>query len=102
MGRARSEATVLVSDLLRVATWNCWGAPGGLYGFFTGTPNVPERLRSQFIARELAGYDVICIQENFLDKVAFFIEEVADILGMEVWHDRRIRRIMERSSYGAG
>ena len=89
-------------ERVRVATWNCWGAPGGVYGFLTGTPNAPERLRSQEIARSLRSYDVICIQENFLDKVASFIEEVADLLGMEVWHDRMLPHVMQKSTYGAG
>ena len=67
-----------------------------------GEPHLPERLRLGPIARALSGYDVICVQESFLDSVADFLAELADRLGMMLWHDRMLPHIRERSPFGGG
>jgi endonuclease/exonuclease/phosphatase family metal-dependent hydrolase len=101
-GPAPTLRSSRAADRVRVATWNCFGVPGGFVGLLTGRPNLPERLRSAPIARALAPYDVICIQENFLDSVSEFVEELADLLDMRVWHDRMLPEVLERSVFGAG
>ena len=89
-------------DRIRVATWNCFGVPSGLYGVLFGEPHLPQRFRIAQIARALAPYDVICVQESFLDSVAAFFQELAHDLGMQLWHDRMLPHVLERSVFGGG
>ena len=89
-------------DRIRVATWNCFGVPAGVFGFLFGSPHLPERFRIAQIARALASYDVVCVQESFLDAVAEFFDELADLLGLHLWHDRMLPHVRERSMFGGG
>jgi endonuclease/exonuclease/phosphatase family metal-dependent hydrolase len=91
-----------VTDRVRVATWNCFGVPAGVMGWLFGEPHLPERFRSAQIARALAPYDVVCVQESFLDHVSDFFEELAELLGMHLWHDRMLPHVRERSPFGGG
>jgi endonuclease/exonuclease/phosphatase family metal-dependent hydrolase len=85
-----------------VATWNCFGVPAGLAGVMFGTPHVPERFVAEKVAKALEGYDVICVQESFLDAVAEFMGEVAERLGMHLWHDRSLAHVLDTSPFGGG
>ncbi|MEO7095023.1 MAG: endonuclease/exonuclease/phosphatase family protein [Polyangiales bacterium] len=85
-----------------MATWNCFGVPSGLYGVLFGEPHLPKRFRIPQIARALAAYDVICVQESFLDSVAAFFAELAEDLGMHLWHDRMLPHVVQRSTFGGG
>lgn len=103
-GRRRPPAhyTSCVTDRLRVATWNCFGVPAGVFGWLLGEPHLPERFHTAHIARALASYDVICVQESFLDAVSEFFEELAERLEMKLWHDRMLPHVRERSPFGGG
>jgi endonuclease/exonuclease/phosphatase family metal-dependent hydrolase len=91
-----------VTDRVRIATWNCFGVPAGVFGWLFDEPHLPERFRSAQIARALAPYDVICVQESFIDHVSDFFEELAELLGMNLWHDRMLPHVRERSPFGGG
>src|SRR5437763_15572856 len=92
----------MADDRIRVATWNCFGVPSGLYGVLFGEPHLPQRFRLNQIARALEPYDVICVQESFLDSVAAFFRELAEELGMHLWHDRMLPHVVARSTFGGG
>jgi endonuclease/exonuclease/phosphatase family metal-dependent hydrolase len=93
---------VAEADRIRVATWNCFGVPSGLYGVLFGEPHLPKRFRIRHIAQALTAYDVICVQESFLDSVAAFFGELAEELDMHLWHDRMLPHVIERSMFGGG
>ncbi len=91
-----------MSSRVRVATWNCFGVPSGLLGVVLGKPHHPARFRVEAIARAFGAYDVVCVQESFLDDVATFFHDVADRLGRHLWHDRQLPHVLARSRFGGG
>lgn len=75
-------------DTVRIATWNCFGVPHSLEDFAAGRPFWPERLVSPEVVRALGELDVVCIQENLVDRVRQSLEYVRDAAGFsELWFD---------------
>ena len=92
----------LSSSPLRIATWNCAGVPAGLAGIFTGLPVRPERFVVGPIARALAGFDLVCIQEAFVPIAVTFVEALGRALGMYCWLERSGESPTRRLPYGSG
>lgn len=75
-------------DRIRIATWNCFGAPPTAEDFFAGRPFWPERLVSRAVVETLATYDIVCVQENLVDRVRESLEELQRAAGFtELWFD---------------
>lgn len=76
------------AEVVRLATWNCFGAPQTAEDFFAGRPFWPERLVASEVAHALGGYDVVCIQENLVDRVRDSLERLRREAGFaELWFD---------------
>jgi endonuclease/exonuclease/phosphatase family metal-dependent hydrolase len=56
-------------ERIRIATWNCFGAPNDADDLLAGTCFWPERIEAQAVADALGRYDLVCIQENFVPRV---------------------------------
>lgn len=75
-------------DRIRIATWNCFGAPQNLEDFLAGRPFWPERLEEPAVLATLSGYDIVCIQENLVDRVRASLEALQVVGGFaELWFD---------------
>jgi endonuclease/exonuclease/phosphatase family metal-dependent hydrolase len=75
-------------DSIRIATWNCFGTPVCADDFFSGKPFWPERFESAALIEALSGFDVVCIQENFVDRVRAALDRVRERAGFaELWFD---------------
>jgi endonuclease/exonuclease/phosphatase family metal-dependent hydrolase len=75
-------------DRVRLATWNCFGAPQSLEDFLSGQPFWPERLEAPAVLATLSGYDIVCIQENLVDRVRTSLEVLRAAGGFpELWFD---------------
>lgn len=75
-------------ERVRIATWNCFGAPTCADEFFAGTPFWPQRLESPTVTAALADFDVVCIQENLVDRVRESLERLQRAAGFaELWFD---------------
>lgn len=73
---------------VRVATWNCFGVPCSFEDFALSRPFWPERLVSPEVVRALAGYDVVCVQENLTDRVRESLEHLREAAGFDaLWFD---------------
>src|SRR4051794_40405810 len=73
---------------LRIATWNCFGAPTSADDFFAGRPFWPERLESRAVLETLADYDLVCVQENLVERVRESLERLQRAGGFaELWFD---------------
>src|SRR5687768_11253672 len=78
----------LMRQLLRIATWNCFGAPPTAEDFFAGRPFWPERLTAEKVVGTLSEYDIVCVQENLLDGVRQRLEQLRRAAGFaEIWFD---------------
>src|SRR5262249_34596967 len=87
-GGGGSVTVMAVEKKLRVATWNCFGAPVTIDGFFSGKPFWPERLEARKVIETLGSFDVVCIQENFVERVRSSLERVRDEAGFtDLWFD---------------
>ncbi|HVY48756.1 MAG TPA: endonuclease/exonuclease/phosphatase family protein [Minicystis sp.] len=65
-------------DVVRIATWNCFGAPTNADDFFAGRPFWPERLDAREVVETLAAYDVVCVQENLVSGVCERLERLRE------------------------
>lgn len=75
-------------ERIRIATWNCFGAPTTAEDFFAGRPFWPERLESRRVVETLAGFDLVCIQENLVERVRQSLERLRKAAGFaELWFD---------------
>lgn len=75
-------------ERIRIATWNCFGAPPTAEDFFAGRCFWPERLASPSVALALRDYDVVCVQENLVDDVRQSLERLRVAAGFEaLWFD---------------
>lgn len=73
---------------LRIATWNCFGAPQDAVSLARRRPLAPERLTHPRIAAELGRYDVVCVQECFVDTCVEALNDVRSACGFsELWVD---------------
>ncbi len=73
---------------IRLATWNCFGAPQSLEDFLEGRPFWPERLTAPAVVETLSRYDIVCIQENFVGGVHERLESLRVAGGFsDLWHD---------------
>lgn len=73
---------------IRIATWNCFGAPQNLGDLVSGTPFWAERLDSPELAAAFAAFDVVCIQENFVRRTQRVLERLRSECGFEaLWTD---------------
>lgn len=88
---------------VRLATWNCFGAPQSLEDFLEGRPFWPERLLSPSVIEALSGYDIVCIQENFVGGVHERLEALRVAGGFsELWHDPPGPDGVDKTLVGAG
>src|SRR5687768_7970365 len=84
----RQSGMEIPPDRVRIATWNCFGAPQSLEDFLSGRPFWPERLEDPAVVATLAGYDIVCIQENLVDRVRVSLEALQVAAGFsELWFD---------------
>jgi endonuclease/exonuclease/phosphatase family metal-dependent hydrolase len=75
-------------ESIRIATWNCFGAPVSADDFFSGRPFWPERFESAAVIETLSTFDVVCIQENFVDRVRTALDRVRELADFaELWFD---------------
>lgn len=75
-------------ERIRIATWNCFGAPPTADDFFAGRCFWPERLTSRSVIETLRGYDVVCVQENLVAGVLASLEHLRREAGFsELWFD---------------
>jgi len=73
---------------VRLATWNCFGAPQSLEDFLEGRPFWPERLAAPSVIEALSCFDIVCIQENFVGGVHERLEALRIAGGFsDLWHD---------------
>lgn len=78
----------VAQDSVRLATWNCFGAPPTVDDFFAQRPFWPERLEVREVAEALAPFDVVCVQENLVDRVRESLERLQRSAGFEhLWFD---------------
>jgi endonuclease/exonuclease/phosphatase family metal-dependent hydrolase len=85
-GRATGPASAY--ERIRIATWNCFGAPPTAEDFFAGRPFWPERLVSRAVVETLASYDIVCVQENLVDRVREALEQLQRAARFsELWFD---------------
>jgi endonuclease/exonuclease/phosphatase family metal-dependent hydrolase len=76
-------------ETIRIATWNCFGTPVCADDFFSGRPFWPERFESAAVIETLSAFDVVCIQENFVERVRAALDHVRERAGFtELWFDR--------------
>src|SRR5262249_48479136 len=89
-------------ERIRIATWNCFGAPVSADDFFSGRPFWPERLESRALIETLASFDIVCIQENFVERVRQSLERVRDLAGFAVlWFDP-MRPALDDGTFSCG
>jgi endonuclease/exonuclease/phosphatase family metal-dependent hydrolase len=75
-------------ERIRLATWNCFGAPQSLDDFLDGRPFWPERLEASPVLETLSSYDIVCVQENMLDGVRERLTRLGEAAGFhEPWFD---------------
>ncbi len=90
-------------ERIRVASWNCFGSPFDALSFFMGRPFWPERLSSPSVARALASYDLVCIQENLVHHVRERLEALRRAAGFaELWFDPIGPEIATGTYFGGG
>jgi len=88
---------------VRLATWNCFGAPQSLEDFLEGRPFWPERLGSPAVIEALSRFDIVCIQENFVGGVHERLEALRVAGGFsELWHDPPGPDGVDKTFVGAG
>src|SRR6185436_12441009 len=76
------------TDRLRIATWNCFGAPTSADEFMAGRPFWPERLEAPEVFAALAEHDVVCVQENLMPRVRESLDRLQRAGGFaELWFD---------------
>src|SRR5262245_53786449 len=77
-----------MSGPLRLATWNCFGAPPSLEDFLEGRPFWPERMTAPRVLECLSCFDIVCVQENFVTGVRERLEVLRSACGFsEIWID---------------
>lgn len=83
-----SAALLQKREHVRVATWNCFGAPPTADDFFEGRPFWPERLESRAVIETLTMFDIVCVQENLVARVRASLERIQREAGfLELWCD---------------
>lgn len=79
---------MLSPDRIRVATWNCFGAPNDADDLVASRCFWPERLEVQAVAEALGRYDIVCVQENFVPRVRESLTQIQRAAHFEVlWFD---------------
>ncbi len=88
---------------IRIATWNCFGTPQSIEDFFESRPFWPERLCAPAVIETLRQYDIVCVQENFVEGVrAALVQIQREAEFSELWLDPLGYNAADKTLTGSG
>lgn len=94
---------IMKKNSIKIATWNCFGTPQSIEDFFASKPFWPERLVARAVFETLRQYDIVCVQENFVEGVrAALLQIQREAEFSELWLDPLGYNAEDKTLTGSG